>query len=66
LSRHATTKSKFVATLLDALHARGFKPKTAALDKGYDNARVYAECEERGRMSRSPWIFGDGGPGVID
>jgi hypothetical protein len=41
-------ESKFVAPLLDALHARGFKPETCAMDKGYDNTRVYAECEERG------------------
>jgi hypothetical protein len=41
-------ESKFVAPLLDALHARGFKPETCAMDKGYDNSRVYAECEERG------------------
>jgi len=41
-------ESKFVAPLLDALHARGFKPETCAMDKGYDAARVYAECEQRG------------------
>jgi hypothetical protein len=41
-------ESKFVAPLLDALHARGFTPETVAMDKGYDNTRVYAECEERG------------------
>ena len=40
-------ESKFVASLLDTLHARGFKPETCAMDKGYDKARVYAECEER-------------------
>jgi transposase len=33
--------------LLDALHARGFKPETCAMDKGYDVTRVYAECEAR-------------------
>ncbi len=38
----------FVAPLLDALQARGFQPETCAMDKGYDNNRVYAECEERG------------------
>jgi hypothetical protein len=27
--------------------ARGFDPETAALDMGYDNGRVYGECEER-------------------
>jgi DDE family transposase len=41
-------ESLYVAPLLDALHARGFTPETVAMDKGYDNARVYAECEERG------------------
>jgi hypothetical protein len=41
-------ESKFVAPLLDALHARGFTPETVACDKGYDNTRVYAGCEERG------------------
>jgi IS5 family transposase len=45
-ARH--NESKFVAPLLDALHARGFKPETVAMDKGYDHVRVYAECEERG------------------
>src|SRR3954447_8970617 len=29
------------------MHARGFKPETCAMDKGYDNNRVYAECEQR-------------------
>jgi hypothetical protein len=41
-------ESKFAAPLLDTLHARGFTPETVAMDKGYDNTRVYAECEERG------------------
>jgi hypothetical protein len=40
-------ESKFVAPLLDTLRTRGFKPETCAMDKGYDNARVYAECEAR-------------------
>jgi hypothetical protein len=40
-------ESLYVAPLLDALHARGFRPETCAADKGYDNNRVYAECEER-------------------
>jgi hypothetical protein len=40
-------ESKFVAPLLDALRARGFAPETCAMDKGYDNTRVYAECEAR-------------------
>jgi hypothetical protein len=29
------------------MHARGFRPETCAMDKGYDNNRVHAECEER-------------------
>jgi hypothetical protein len=33
--------------LLDTLHRRGFAPETAALDMGYDNNRVYAECDDR-------------------
>jgi len=40
-------ESLYVAPLIDAMHARGFKPETCAMDKGYDNNRVYAECEER-------------------
>jgi hypothetical protein len=39
-------ESLFVAALLDTLHRRGFQPEMAALDMGYDNNRVYAECEE--------------------
>jgi DDE family transposase len=41
-------ESKFVASLLDAVIARGFRPETCAMDKGYDITRVYAECEARG------------------
>jgi hypothetical protein len=41
-------ESKFVAPLLDAVQARGFEPQTVAMDKGYDNTRVYGECEEQG------------------
>jgi hypothetical protein len=41
-------ESLYVAPLLDAAIARGFQPETVAADKGYDNARVYAEIEERG------------------
>ena len=40
-------ESTFVASLLDAILARGFKPETCAMDKGYDASRVYAECEAR-------------------
>jgi Transposase DDE domain len=41
-------ESLYVAALLDAARARGFEPETCAMDNGYDNSRVYAECEERG------------------
>src|SRR6266571_5096714 len=41
-------ESLYVGPLLDASRARGFKPETCAMDKGYDNSRVYSECEERG------------------
>jgi hypothetical protein len=38
-------ESLSVAPLLDAVRARGFHPDTCAMDMGYDNNRVYAECE---------------------
>jgi hypothetical protein len=41
-------ESNFVGPLLDALSARGYKPETVAMDKGYDSNRVHGECEERG------------------
>ncbi len=37
----------FVAGLLDTARARGFAPETCAMDKAYDNSRVYEECAER-------------------
>jgi hypothetical protein len=37
-------ESMFAAPLLDSVLARGFKPETCAMDKGYDHPRV----EERG------------------
>jgi len=40
-------ESNYVAPLLDSARARGFDPETCALDMGYDNNRVYAECEDR-------------------
>jgi IS5 family transposase len=40
-------ESLYIAPLLDAVHARGFRAETCAADKGYDNNRIYAECEER-------------------
>lgn len=44
-ARH--NESMFVAPLLDAVRARGFRPETVACDKGYDNVRVHQECAER-------------------
>jgi hypothetical protein len=41
-------ESLYVAPLLDALAARGFDVQTCAMDKGYDNNRVFAETAERG------------------
>lgn len=41
-------ESLFVAPLLDAVTARGFQPKTVALDRGYDYNRIYDETRERG------------------
>jgi Transposase DDE domain len=32
---------------LEAVRAHGFMPTTVAMDMGYDNRRVYAECVER-------------------
>ena len=40
-------ESNYVAPLLDATRARGFRPVTCAMDMGYDNSRVYAECADR-------------------
>jgi hypothetical protein len=44
-ARH--NESLFVATLLDAVRARGIQPETVACDKGYDNVRVHDECAAR-------------------
>lgn len=41
-------ESNYVAPLLDAARVRGFDPVTCAMDMGYDNSRIYAECAERG------------------
>jgi hypothetical protein len=43
----ASHESNYVAPLLDSAKARGFDPDTCALDMGYDNNRVYGECEDR-------------------
>ena len=40
-------ESNYVAPLLDAAKRRGFTAETTALDMGYDNGRVYDECEAR-------------------
>jgi IS5 family transposase len=41
-------ESLFVAPLIDAVKARGYEPQTAAMDRGYDNNRVFDETRERG------------------
>ncbi len=41
-------ESLFVAPLLDTARARGLRPQTCAMDKGYDNNRVMDETRERG------------------
>jgi hypothetical protein len=43
-----------VAPLLDRLHALGIDPETCALDKGYDNNRVYGACAEHGVLPVVP------------
>jgi len=40
-------ETRFVVPLIDTARRRGAMVATAALDKGYDNNRVYAECEAR-------------------
>jgi hypothetical protein len=40
-------ETPFVAPLIDTARRRGAMAATAALDRGYDNNRVYAECAER-------------------
>ena len=52
--RRATHETLSVAPLLDKLHALGIDPETCALDKGYDNNRVYADCSERGHRPGDP------------
>jgi IS5 family transposase len=41
-------ESLYVAPLLDAVRARGYRPETCAMDKGYDNNRVMDETRGRG------------------
>jgi Transposase DDE domain len=57
-------ESKFVAPLLDALHARGYRPETCAMDKGYDANRCHAECIERDVLPVIP-LKGDKGPQIV-
>jgi len=38
----------FATPLLDALHARGFQPQTAAMDSAYDTGPVHDDFEARG------------------
>jgi transposase, IS5 family len=40
-------ESNFAADLIDVAQARGFAVDTAAMDKGYDNGHVHAQCAER-------------------
>ena len=47
-------ESLYVAPLLDKLFARGYRPWTCAMDKGYDNDRVYGECDDRGVRAVAP------------
>jgi hypothetical protein len=46
--------------LLDAAHARRFAPATVAMNMGYDNNRVCAECDERGCAAIVPLRRGQG------
>jgi hypothetical protein len=50
----ARNESIYVAPLLDAVRDRGFAPETVAMDMGYDNSRVYAECADRGVIAVIP------------
>ena len=49
----ANHESNYVAPLLDSARDRGFAAETTALDMGYDNERVYGECEGRGSRPSS-------------
>jgi hypothetical protein len=41
-------ESSYALPLLDAVLARGFKPETCAMDKGYDTGPIHDGFEERG------------------
>jgi len=43
-----------VPGLLDALHGRGFKPETVAMDKGYDNGVMHNACADHGAVAIFP------------
>jgi hypothetical protein len=44
-ARHSDSLS--VASLLDTLRTRGYRPQTRAMDKSYDHECVHGECESR-------------------
>ncbi|MEA2493767.1 MAG: hypothetical protein QOJ29_1678 [Thermoleophilaceae bacterium] len=50
----SANESTFVAELLDQARSRGIAADTCAMDKGYDNERVYGECAERGTVAVIP------------
>jgi hypothetical protein len=41
-------EASYALPLLDAALARGFKPQTCAMDKGYDTGPIHDGCEARG------------------
>jgi hypothetical protein len=50
-----------VPSLLDSMRTNGFSPTTCAMDKGYDAATIYDECESRGirpvvPLRQSPFV----------
>lgn len=50
----SANESMFSAALIDTARGRGFAVETAAMDKGYDVGRVYAECAERNCLPLIP------------
>lgn len=47
-------ESMFSAALIDTARRRGAIATTVAMDKGYDNNRVYTECADRGCLPLIP------------
>lgn len=47
-------ESMTVAPLLDSLIARGFRPSTCSMDRGFDVTPVYDACAERGVLPIIP------------